>query len=59
MSSSHNRRVVSYLRPKAHFFITNMAKVEDISVSEIINIALEQYFKQLPETKRQQYLASK
>jgi hypothetical protein len=59
MSVSHKRRVVSYLRPKAHFFTTNMSKVEEISVSEIINMALDNYFKQLPETKRQQYLNSK
>jgi hypothetical protein len=59
MSVSHTRRAVSYLRPKAHHLTTKMSKVEEISVSEIINIALDQYFKQLPENKRQQYLNTK
>lgn len=57
MSSSHERRVVSYLRPKNHNIFKAYAKAEEMNDSEAVNHIINNFFARLSPEQKQSYLA--
>jgi hypothetical protein len=57
-STSHERSIKGYLRPKHYSVIMGMCKAEHISMSKVLNIVCSEYVNKLDETKRTDYLKS-
>ena len=57
MSTSHQRRVVTYLRPKNEILVKSFADVNEISLSETINICVKDFFQRLPAEQKIDYLS--
>jgi hypothetical protein len=55
MSSSHQRRVVTYLRPKNEILVKSFAEINEISLSETINICVKDFFQRLPAEQKIDY----
>jgi hypothetical protein len=51
-SSAHARQIKSFPPPKYHGLVVGMSKLEGISKSEVVCIALKQYFDSMPERDR-------
>ena len=55
-SSSHDRKVQSYLKPKNNYLFRAFVEVEQISESSAINIMVKDFFLRMPEEKKRQYI---
>lgn len=55
-STAHTRAIKAYLKPKNYTIVQGMAKVENISFSETINVIISQFANRLPQEQRLKYL---
>jgi hypothetical protein len=55
-SSSHERKVQGYLKPKTHALFIGFVEINDVSESSAINMILKDYFNRLPERERLEFL---
>ena len=56
-SSSHERRVVSYLKPKNHAIFKAYTVVEEMKESECVNHILNSFFNMMSPEQKQAYLS--
>lgn len=56
-SSSLERRVQAYLKPKNDAIFTAFVKVENISESSAINMIVKDFFNRMPEQQKIDYLS--
>ena len=57
-SVSHDRKVCAYLTPKNDAIFNAYSSVEGVGKSELVNMAIKEYFQKFPPEKRQQYISA-
>lgn len=56
---NHPNKVCGYLKPKNETLFKGFIAVNNIGVSEAINIILKDYFQRIPEDQKIKYIKSK
>ena len=56
-SSSHDRKVQSYLKPKNDYLFKAYVEAEQISESSAINIMVKDFFLRMPEEQKKYYIS--
>jgi len=56
-SSSHDRKVQSYLKPKNHTIFKAYVKVEELTESEGVNVIMNEFFNKMSPEQKQSYLS--
>jgi Holliday junction resolvasome RuvABC DNA-binding subunit len=55
----HTNKVYGYLKPKNEAYFKGFVKVNELGVSEAINIIFKDYFQRVGEGEKIKYLAAK
>ena len=55
-SSSNDRKVQGYLKPKTHALFSGFVELNQVSESSAVNMILKDYFNRLPERERLEFL---
>ena len=55
--STQDRQVKGYLKPKYKNLVTAYTGVKEMTTSEVVNLAIENFFNNMPEGERQRLLA--
>ena len=57
-SSSHERKVQGYLKPKTHVLFEGFVTVNEVSDSAAINMIVKDYFHRITEDQKNAYLSA-